>query len=65
VLIRLRSALGEALRARDMVAVAALRSVLNAIGNAEAVASGSPAAARTPRAADAGVGWPHRGFSVR
>jgi len=45
VLTRLRSALGEALRARDMVAVAALRSVLSAIGNAEAVAPGSPAAA--------------------
>jgi len=44
-LIRLRSALGEALRARDMVAVAALRSVLSAIGNAEAVAPGPPAAA--------------------
>jgi uncharacterized protein YqeY len=45
VLIRLRSALGEALRARDMVAVGALRSALSAIGNAEAVAPGSPVAA--------------------
>jgi uncharacterized protein YqeY len=45
VLTRLRSALGEALRARDSVAVAALRSALSAVGNAEAVPPGSPVAA--------------------
>jgi uncharacterized protein YqeY len=43
---RLRLALREALRARDMVAVSALRSALAAIGNAEAVDPG-PAAAAT------------------
>jgi uncharacterized protein len=36
---RLRAALNEALRSRDSVAVAALRSALSAIANAEAVPS--------------------------
>ena len=48
---RLRLALAEALRARDMIAVSALRSALGAIGNAEAVEPG----AATP----AGPGSPH------
>jgi len=46
VRVRLRLALREALRARDTVAVSALRSALAAIGNAEAVDPG-PAAAAT------------------
>jgi len=45
VRVRLRLALGEALRARDMVAVSALRSALAAIGNAEAVDPGPAGAA--------------------
>ena len=45
---RLRAALREALRTRDVVAAFAIRSALGAIGNAEAV----PAVA----AADAGPG---------
>jgi uncharacterized protein len=42
---RLRSALREAMKARDMVAAFALRSALSAIGNAEAVPAdpGGPA----------------------
>jgi len=48
---RLRLALAEALRARDTIAVSALRSALGAIGNAEAVEPG----AATP----AGSGGPH------
>jgi len=35
---RLRVALSDALKMRDKIAVSALRSVLSAIGNAEAVA---------------------------
>ncbi len=41
---RLRAALGQALRRRDSIAVAALRSALSAIGNAEAVIPAAPAA---------------------
>ena len=44
-LARLRLALAEALRARDMNAVRPLRSALAAIGNAEAVEPGAPAPA--------------------
>jgi uncharacterized protein len=44
---RLRWALRGALRARDMIAVSALRSVLSAIGNAEAVDPGPAVAAGT------------------
>jgi hypothetical protein len=42
---RLRAALGQALRRRDSIAVAALRSALAAIGNAGAVTGMAPAAA--------------------
>lgn len=45
VLPRLREALPVAMKARDRVAVAALRSALAAIGNAEAVEVDSPAGA--------------------
>jgi uncharacterized protein len=45
VRVRLRLALREALRARDMVAVSALRSALAAIGNAEAIDPGPTPAA--------------------
>jgi len=48
---RLRLALAEALRARDTIAVSALRSALGAIGNAEAVEPGA--------AAPAGSAGPH------
>jgi hypothetical protein len=48
---RLRLALAEALRARDSIAVSALRSALGAIGNAEAVEPGA--------AAPTGSGSPH------
>jgi uncharacterized protein YqeY len=48
---RLRLALAEALRARDTIAVSALRSALGAIGNAEAVEPGA--------AAPAGAAGPH------
>jgi uncharacterized protein len=41
---RLRLALTDALRARDIIAVSALRSALGAIGNAEAVAAETVAA---------------------
>ena len=41
---RLRAALGQALRRRDSIAVAALRSALSAIANAEAVIPAAPAA---------------------
>jgi len=51
ILARLRLALAEALRARDTIAVSALRSALGAIGNAEAVEPGE--------AAPAGSGGPH------
>jgi len=51
ILARLRLALAEALRARDTIAVSALRSALGAIGNAEAVEPGA--------AAPAGSGGPH------
>jgi uncharacterized protein YqeY len=51
---RLRLALTEALRARDMVAVSALRSALGAIGNAEAVEPGAAAPAGLGRPADPG-----------
>ncbi len=53
---RLRLALAAALRARDMVAVSALRSALDAIGNAEAV---EPGVAPPP-----GSGSPHVAGSV-
>ena len=53
---RLRPALAAALRARDMVAVSALRSALAAIGNAEAVEPGV--------AAPPGSGSPHVAGSV-
>ena len=48
---RLRLALAESLRARDTIAVSALRSALGAIGNAEAVEPGT--------AAPTGSGSPH------
>ena len=48
---RLRLALAEALRARDTIAVSALRSALGAIGNAEAVEPGA--------APPIGSGGPH------
>lgn len=51
--VRLRAALAEALRRRDTIAVSALRSVLSAIGNAEAVAA--PAATGTTSAHFAGA----------
>ncbi len=43
---RLRAALADALKGRDMVAASALRSALAAIGNAEAVDPASPPAGR-------------------
>jgi uncharacterized protein YqeY len=48
---RLRLALAESLRARDTIAVSALRSALGAIGNAEAVEPGA--------APPTGSGSPH------
>jgi len=51
VTTRLRRALAEALRARDTIAVSALRSALGAIGNAGAVGPGA--------AAPAGQAGPH------
>jgi len=54
VAARLRLALTGALRARDVIAVSALRSALSAIGNAEAVDPG-PAAARPGSAYVAGA----------
>ena len=53
---RLRLALAEALRARDTIAVSALRSALGAIGNAEAVEPGA--------AAPTGSGSPHLAGAV-
>jgi uncharacterized protein len=54
---RLRQALAEALRARDTIAVSALRSALGAIGNAEAVAPGAGApGATSPHVAGAVAG---------
>jgi uncharacterized protein len=52
---RLRRALAEAIRARDTIAVSALRSALGAIGNAEAVESGTaaPAGSASPNIAGA------------
>jgi uncharacterized protein len=52
---RLRLALAEALRARDTIAVSALRSALGAIGNAEAVEPGvtAPAGSAGPYVAGA------------
>jgi uncharacterized protein YqeY len=52
---RLRRALAEALRARDTIAVSALRSALGAIGNAEAVEPGAvaPAGSAGPHVAGA------------
>ena len=51
---RLRLALTAAMRARDMTAVAALRSALGAIGNAEAVpVPPAPSAASQPFAGSA------------
>jgi hypothetical protein len=54
---RLRLALAEALRARDTIAISALRSALGAIGNAEAVGPGAPAPAGF--GSPAGPGSPH------
>jgi uncharacterized protein len=45
----LRAALGQALRRQDSIAVAALRSALGAIGNAEAVAAAAPVAGSSSR----------------
>jgi hypothetical protein len=58
---RLRLALTAALRARDMTAVAALRSALAAIGNAEAVPvpPASSGAASAAGASAAGRGSSH------
>jgi uncharacterized protein len=54
---RLRAALGQALHRRDSIAVAALRSALGAIGNAEAVTGAAPAAgASSPHLAGARSG---------
>jgi uncharacterized protein YqeY len=54
---RLRLALTDALRARDTIAVSALRSALSAIGNAEAVDPGPAAAGAGSRhVAGAAVG---------
>ena len=54
---RLRAALGQALRRRDSIAVAALRSALSAISNAEAVTGAGPAAgASSPHVAGARSG---------
>ena len=52
---RLRLALAQALRARDTIAVSALRSALGAIGNAEAVEPGpaAPAGSAGPHVAGA------------
>jgi uncharacterized protein len=57
---RLRRALGEALKSRDMIAVSALRSALGALDNASAVPA-TPAPAASPSSphiagATAGVG---------
>jgi uncharacterized protein YqeY len=54
VRVRLSAALKEAMRGRDQVAVAALRSALAAIGNAEAVAADQHAPEAAP-----GDGSPH------
>lgn len=54
VRVRLRRALREALRARDTVAVPALRSALSAIANAEAVGPGPEVAAGAGNAFFAG-----------
>ena len=53
---RLRAALTQAMKARDAVAVAALRSALGAIGNAEAV--------DTERAPQPGTGHPRLAGTV-
>jgi len=55
---RLRAALAAALKSRDQAAVAALRSALSAISNAEAVpqAAAGRAAASSPHVAGAGAG---------
>ena len=55
---RLRLALAEALRARDTIAVSALRSALGAIGNAEAVEPGAaaPMGSGSPHVAGAAAG---------
>jgi uncharacterized protein len=53
---RLRRALRDALKARDMTAASALRSALGAIGNAEAV---SPGSAPAPSAAELAASGPH------
>ena len=55
---RLRLALAESLRARDTIAVSALRSALGAIGNAEAVEPGTaaPTGSGSPHVAGAGAG---------
>ena len=52
---RLSVALREALRERDAVATAALRSALSAIANAEAVSADAIPAARTSSAHIAGA----------
>jgi uncharacterized protein len=48
VLPRLRAALRAAMKARDTVAVSALRSVLAAIANAEAISVSAPPRGATP-----------------
>jgi uncharacterized protein YqeY len=53
---RLRLALRDALKARDTVAVSVLRSVLSAIGNAEAVDAVATAGTSGPHIAGAAVG---------
>jgi uncharacterized protein YqeY len=53
---RLRLALTAALRARDMTAVAALRSALGAIGNAEAVPVPAGSSAAGPHVAGSAAG---------
>jgi hypothetical protein len=53
---RLRLALTAALRARDMTAVAALRSALGAIGNAEAVPVPAGLSAAGPHVAGSAAG---------
>lgn len=45
---RLRVALREAMKAKDAVAISALRSALSAVGNAEAVAPAEPGAPFRP-----------------
>lgn len=60
---RLRAALAVALAARDLTSVAALRTALAAIANAEAVPAG-PSAARSPAEPPAGNHGQHFAGSV-